>query len=115
MCYSRLLVLVPCSYEEKLTAEKQKQVVSQRHNREADETRITQLGNNKKEIKFTAGLQGRKCVLCCQPKEGRMRAGVIQGCVGRWCFCQAEDPVGFAISQSGEAESLAADYLLLIE
>lgn len=56
MCYSRLLVLVPCSYEEKLTAEKQKQVVSQRHNREADETRITQLGNNKKEIKFTAGL-----------------------------------------------------------
>lgn len=56
MCYNQLLVLVPCSYEEKPTAEKQKQVVSQRHNREADETRITQLGNNKEEIKFTAGL-----------------------------------------------------------
>lgn len=56
MCYHRLLVLVLCSYEEKLTAEKQKQVVSQRHNREADEARITQLGNNKKEIKFTARL-----------------------------------------------------------
>lgn len=115
MYYSRLLVLVLCSYEEKLTAEKQKQVVSQRHNREADETRITQLGNNKKEIKCTAGLQGRKCVLCCQPKERRMQAGVIQGCISRWCFCQAEDPVSFAISQLGEAESLVADYLLLIE
>lgn len=44
-----------------------------------------------------------------------MQAGVIQGCISRWCFCLAEDPVGFAASQSGEAESLAADYLLLIE
>lgn len=115
MCYHRLLALVLCSYEEKLTAEKQKQVVSQRHNREADEARITQLGNNKKEIKFTAGLQGRKCGFCGPPKGGRMQAGVIQGCISRWCFCQAEDPAGFSISQSGEAESLVADYLLLIE
>lgn len=115
MCYSRLLVLVPCSYEEKLTAEKQKQVVSQRHNREADETRITQLGNNKKRNNVYCWVVGQK-VCALLPAQGRrMRAGVIQGCVGRWCFCQAEDPVGFAISQSGEAESLAADYLLLIE
>lgn len=30
MCYHRLLLLVLCSYEEKLTAEKQKQVVSKK-------------------------------------------------------------------------------------